>query len=471
MRGSSIEYDEWGVAASDPRWSYTGQLPFFKKAETWHDPAQHPDQHGHEGPIKVSCIPSSTGRKFPLCDDMAAGWDELGVPVLPGFDQNAGNSLGRAHLAESRRDGKLRQHAAINYSLDGVEILFHTLVNKVIIDNNTTMTKPKAVGVELVDGRVIKGAEVIVSAGVFKSPQLLMLSGIGPASHLAEHGITPVVDLPAVGQNLHDHTSMYQFWKLKHPEQGLVLGSPNPVFQKPEFALGVPMDWIVSTDVPHDGLAEALGKDTGAAAAAAAAADGHAFLSQARTHLETCVLNCKMPLPGLTPDIDHITTLTVSFLPTSRGTVTLSSSSPTAPPKIELNLLATETEKYIFRAGLRQVARFMHSTTSFGQKHIVGESEIPPLPGLTPITPESTDEELDRRIAATGTMTWHAAGTCSMGAVVDGECRVHGVEGLRVVDASVIPVPLSAHIQAAVYALSEQAAAMIAGGKTRAIGP
>lgn len=460
LRGSSIEYDEWAAAAADHRWSYAGQLPFFKKTETWHDADQHPDLHGHKGPIAVSCACKSTGRKFPLCDDIAAAWDELGVPVLPELDHNTGNNLGRAQLCESRRDGK-RQHAAINYSLEGVDILTHTLVAKVIIDNKTS-TPPKAVGVELADGKVVKGAEVIISAGVFKSPQLLLLSGVGPAAHLAEHGIEPIVDLPGVGHNLHDHMSFYQFWKLKHPEQNLVLGSPNPVFQQPAFAMGVPMDWIVSTDVPHEGLAQALEKDH-----AGVPAEEHPFLTQARTQVETIILNVKLPVPGITPDIEHLTTLTVPFLPTSRGSVTLASASPTAQPRIALNHLATETDKYVFRSGLRQLARLMHST-AFGQEHIVGESEIPPLPGFEPIHPDTTtDEQLDARIAVAGTTTWHAAGTCSMGAVVDGDCRVRGVQGLRVVDASIIPVPLSAHIQAPVYALSEQAAAIIAAGKKK----
>lgn len=472
IRGSAIEYNEWGAAASDARWSYAGQLPFFKRAETWHDRTQNPAEHGHDGPIAVACTPRSTGRKFPLCDEVAAGWDELGVPVLPDLDQNAGNNLGRAQVAESRRDGK-RQHAAINYRLDGIDVLAKALVHKILIETNdnnstTTTTLPKAVGVELANGKTIKATqEVVLSAGVFKSPQLLMLSGVGPAAHLRAHDIAPVVDLPAVGQNLHDHMSFYQFWKLKHPGRGLVLGSPNPLFQQPAFGHGVPMDWIVSMDVPHDGLAQALAKDHAAAAAAAAPTNpedvaSHPFLTQARTHFENIILNVKLPLPGVPPDTEHLTTVTVPFLPTSRGTVTLASPAPTAPPHIAPNYLATEADRYVFRAGLRHLARLMHET-SFGRAHIVGEAEVPRLPGLAPVVPTATDEQLDRRLAAAGVMTWHAAGTCSMGTVVDGDCRVHGVAGLRVVDASIIPVPLSAHIQAAVYALGEQAAAIIAG--------
>lgn len=454
IRGSSIEYDEWAAAAGDDRWSYRGQLPWLKKTESWFDDA-NPDHHGQDGPIGVAST-SSTGRKFPLCDDVAGAWDELGVRPLPGFDQNCGDNLGRAQLCEARRDGQ-RQHAAIRYKLDGVEVLTHTLVTKIVIEKGDGGRPPRAVGVELADGKVLKGAEVIVSAGAFKSPQLLMLSGIGPASHLKEHSIEPVVDLPAVGQNVHDHASFYQFWRLKDPEKGLTLGSPNPLFQQPEFAMGVPMDWLVCTDVPHDGLAKAIEKDEGKPPVAAE----HPLLKQARTHNETIVLYVKLPVPGDTPDYAHLTTLSVTFLPTSRGTVTLASSDPSAAPKIFMNHLATETDRYVFRSGLRQLTRLMLDT-KFGREYVAGET-VPPVPGMEALQLDDSDEKLDTRLKLAATTTWHVGGSCSMGTVVDPEFRVKGVEGLRVVDASVIPVPLSSHIQAAVYALSEQAAAIIAG--------
>lgn len=426
----------------------------MKKTEEYYDDSNL-EQHGKDGPIYVASS-ASTGRKFPLCEAMASAWDELGVPVLPNFDQNAGNNLGRAHLCESRRKG-LRQHAAISYKLDGVEILVDTLVKKVVLET-VEGKQPKAVGVELADGKVIRGAEVIVSAGVFKSPQILLLSGVGPAAHLKEHGIAPVVDLPDVGQNLHDHMSFYQFWKLKNPEKGLTLGSPNPTFQQPEFAMGVPMDWLVATDVPHDGLAAALERDEGAPPPDAAA---HPLLRHARTHIETIILYVKLPVPGVAPDYEHLTTLVVPFLPTSRGHVSLASADSRAHPRIVMNHLATEADRYVYRAGLRQLTRLMLDT-AFGREHIVGES-VPPVPGMEALALDDADEKLDARLKLAAVTTWHAAGSCSMGTVLDPEFRVKGVEGLRVVDASVIPVPLSSHIQAAVYALSEQAAAMIAG--------
>jgi choline dehydrogenase-like flavoprotein len=127
---------------------------------------------------------------------------------------------------------------------------------------------------------------------------------------------------------------------------------------------------------------------------------------------------------------------------------------------VNLNYLATEVDKHVFREGLRQLTKFM--LQSKFSENIVGESVPEGLPAEA-LALDDTDEKLDQRLAMTSGTTWHPSGTCSMGKVVDTEFRVKGVEGLRVVDASVIPVPLSAHIQAPLYALSEQAAAIITG--------
>lgn len=127
---------------------------------------------------------------------------------------------------------------------------------------------------------------------------------------------------------------------------------------------------------------------------------------------------------------------------------------------MNLNYLSTEVDKYVFREGLRQLTRFMLESKFSDQ--IIGESIPEGLP-VEALAQDDSDEKLDQRIAMTGGTSWHPSGTCSMGKVVDTEFCVTGVEGLRVVDASVIPVPLSAHLQAPLYALSEQAAAIITG--------
>ncbi|KAI1085146.1 hypothetical protein F5B20DRAFT_521143 [Whalleya microplaca] len=451
-RGSAVEYDEWADVVGDERWSYKGQLPWMKKTEHWFDNA-NPDQHGSDGPLHIQSG-ASIGRKFPLAVPFALAWDELGVPVLRLVDQNAGDNLGRAYICEARRHGQ-RQWSASVYPLEGVEILTDTLVKRVVLARDEAGGAIKATGVELANGTIISSKNVVCSAGSFRSPQLLMLSGIGPSNHLKDIGIEPKVDLPDVGQGLTDHMSFFQHWRLRKSGAGYTLWSDNPIFQQPKYALGLPLDWIVCSDVPKDGLAEAIKKDEGSDKDVSK----HPLVSKPRSFLESFVMHAKLPFPGVPMDTDHLTTDVAMFLPTSRGTVTLQSADSQDAPKINLNYLGTETDKYLYRQGLRQITQLMLGTET-GREYIAGES-VPE--GLEPLSLDDSDEKLDKRLALAGTTTWHASGTCSMGKVVDSEFRVRGVEGLRVIDASVIPVPLSAHLQAPLYALAEQAAAILAG--------
>ncbi|KAI6765830.1 hypothetical protein HG530_006900 [Fusarium avenaceum] len=450
-RGSAADYDEWASLVDDDRYSYKGQLPWFKKSEHWFDD-KNPQQHGQDGPIHVTCA-KATNRLFPLAEQAAVGWEELGVRTLPDGDQNTGDNLGRAYICEARSDGK-RQWSAGQYPLGTVEVRFETFVNKVILQKLDG--KLKATGVELADGSTIDGENIILSAGALRTPQLLQLSGIGRTSHLQEHGIEPLLDLPDVGQNLSDHMLFFQHWRLRDPSAGHTIGSANPLFIQPQYSQGVPYDWIVTTSVSSEGLAKAIEKDEDTAPDDST----HPLLAKKRTFLENIVLFAKLPFPGVPADAEHITSAVVSLLPTSKGSVSLSSGKPDQNPKVKLNYLATEVDKHVFREGLRQLTKFM--LQSKFSENIAGESVPEGLPAEA-LALYDTDEKLDRRLAMTSGTTWHPSGTCSMGKVVDTEFRVKGVEGLRVVDASVIPVPLSAHIQAPLYALSEQAAAIITG--------
>ena len=246
---------------------------------------------------------------------------------LPGKDQNAGDNLGRAYVCEAREDGK-RQWAADRYRLEGVEVRLETFVNRVVLSREGD-GRVKATGVELADGTVVSGRNIICSAGAFRTPQLLQLSGIGPAAHLKDIGIDVQVDLPEVGKGLTDHMSVFQHWRLRDPSAGYTLGSPNPLFQQPQYAKGMPLDWLVCTSVPKEGLREAIKKDEGVEPDPAT----HPLLRKTRVFLENILLYAKVPLPGVPMDAEHITTDLVNFLPTSRGTVSLRSANPQDPPK------------------------------------------------------------------------------------------------------------------------------------------
>ncbi|KAF5612328.1 alcohol oxidase [Fusarium subglutinans] len=429
-RGAAADYDEWAALFDDT----------------------NPEQHGRDGPIRVTCAKASN-RVFPLAETAAAGWEELGVSTLPAGDQNSGNNLGRAYICEARCDGK-REWSASQYSLEGVQVRLETLVNRVVIQKIDGHLK--ATGVELADGSVVNGQNIIISAGAFRSPQILQLSGIGPKTHLQEFGIEPLVDLPEVGKNLSDHMIFFQHWRLRDPSAGHTIGSSNPLFQQPQYSQGVPFDWIVNTGIPREGLAKAIERDEGTEPRESE----HVLLAKDRTFVENIIMFAKLPFPGVPMDAEHITSALVSFLPTSTGSVSLKSGKPGEHPKVNLNYLSTEVDKYVFREGLRQLTRFM--LESKFSDEIIGESIPEGLPAEA-LALDDSDVKLDQRVAMTGGTSWHPSGTCSMGKVVDTEFCVTGVKGLRVVDASVIPVPLSAHLQAPLYALSEQAAAIITG--------
>ena len=312
--------------------------------------------------------------------------------------------------------------------------------------------KPKAIGVRLTDGRqLFARKEVVIAAGTYRSPQILMLSGLGPSSELEKHSIPVSLDLPNVGQNFVDHFSLFQYWKLRHPEAGLAMGSPQ--WTNPALYKGMPIDWSVIETVPMT-VPETNGtvnRDE---------VESH----QARCEIESNVIytpaSAQIVCVDAPIDGTCISTSVMLALPTSRGAITLASSDPTARRIINPNYNATPADRMRLRHGIRRMLRLMYDTSA-GKDMVFGE--LPP-PECNPLSLASTDEEIDDRVQRAGVSFFHAMGTAAMGKVVNAELKVYGVEGLRVVDASVLPVSISAHPQACLYALAEQAAEMILGG-------
>ncbi|KAL4995033.1 GMC oxidoreductase [Aspergillus recurvatus] len=459
-RGHHTDFDQWAELVGDQRYTYKNLLPYFVRTEEYYDADITPGQHGSQGPMYVA-TPSSTGRWYPLRKKLARAWRENNVQPLPGLDGNTGCPIGLAELAENRRNG-LRQLASSVYPLDDVHVLTNTLVKRILIEQTapgSLKPKPAAVGIETADGKQYRGGEIIAAAGSYRTPQLLMLSGIGPRTVLSGLDIPVILDNPDVGRNLYDHLQLTQYWRLKDGSAGYALGSED-IRNNPEYGLGVPIDWVINTDVPKKGLAEVIAVDMGRAAISSSITH-HPLLKSKRAILEHLVVYAAASAadPAITLDGSHIASTIVHLLPTSKGTVTINSTDPASKPLIDPQYLSTEADYYAWRVGLRTTAQLFLGTET-GRAFV--ESETPP-DAFKRMTLDTEDEYLNARVRHGAFSTYHPTSTCSMGKVVDADFRVLGISNLRVVDASVVPLPIAAHIQATVYALAELAAATISG--------
>ena len=454
-RGNAADYDLWAEKVGDPAWGYDGLLPYFKRTET-KLPFDETDEvtHGREGPVhNVTVSASSAERAYPLKEPLRAAWERVGVPVVE--DANGGKPMGLGELVENWRNGK-RQLASEAYGLNKqqrVNVVTGALVQRVLMESIEGQFT--AVGVETVDGRrFVARREVVVSAGAYRTPQVLLLSGIGPREEIEKHGITPLVDAPDVGRNFHDHFSFNQWWKLRSPEQGLSLGTP--LWSSPAYGLGLPCDWNATVQTPRVELERALETD-------GEKVTGHPYLSKDFCHAE--ILAVYAPAGAAIAGVDvpmdgtHIATAVLGMVPTSRGTITLASADAQTPPHIDPNYYATEVDRAVLRAGIRLATKVLTGTPE-GQSAV--ESELP-RPGFNALREDSSDEEIDALVRHGGQTFYHPAGSAAMGKVVDTQLRVKGVRGLRVVDASVMPVPVTGHYQAVVYAIAEKAADLILG--------
>ncbi|KAI1288784.1 putative GMC oxidoreductase [Xylaria venustula] len=449
IRGDKFDYDLWGSIVHDKRWEYQGQLPFMQKSERWWNETWNLEQHGLTGPVPIQSV-TSTKREFPLRKHTLQAWKELGFHELPYLDGNAGNPLGIAELQEGRNSGR-RIISAVVYSLEGVTVLANTLVEKVLIENNVPgINGLKAVGVRLADGTEVHGQDIILAAGALRSPQILLLSGIGPSADLAKFDIPVLLDQPEVGQNLADHAILFNAWKVRDPGAGWALGSPNPLFKQPQYGWGYPFDFLVNGDVPKAGLAEAIAEDEGVKPDP----NTHPLLSHPRTFIEYIFMSFGAP------DGSLVTFGAAPMLNTARGSIKLASANCNEPPLIDPNYLGTAVDRYVAREAVKMQIKFAGSSaTVIGREILNGEAGAPGFDEV--LSADSADDYIDARIRAGLGTCQHPMGSLAMGKVVDTDLKVKGVDNLRVVDASVIPVVITGHIQVAVYALAEQAAEII----------
>ena len=439
VRGHPGNYDGWAASGLD-QWSYGHALPYFKKQETWEGGENL--WRGGNGPLGVQ----TCKYQDPLVEAFAAAGPDAGYAWTD--DYNGAQQEGFGRLQMTIKDGR-RCSGATGYLRPALRrpnltVEVETLTTKVLFDG------PRATGIEVRRNGspyvIHAEREVIIAAGVINAPQLLMLSGIGDADHLARHGIATRADLKGVGQNLQDHVSVMIMYRRKEP--------PSPFFRAMRYdraALNMARAYLTGTgyaaDVPG-GITAFVRSD----------------VSEPVPDIQMLFTAAPLPAwpylkPFKQPFNDGFVFRAVSLQPESRGSVTLASDDPTALALINSNFLGTEKDWRTARTSL-DIARNLAATPAM-QPFIAAEA----LPGAA----KTSAEDLDKHIRNTAITVHHPLGTCRMGvdgdpgAVVDQELRVFGTEGLRVVDASVMPRLTSGNINAAVVMIAERAADLIRG--------
>jgi choline dehydrogenase len=437
MRGHPRDFDIWRQMGCEG-WGYADVLPYFKRMETsWRGAGPY---HGGDGPLSV--VPIDTRRLLhePLMETAAnAGYavsDDINGAAPEGF------AKGEATIdRRGRRANTARAYLRPALARGNVVLQTRALTRRVVIENG------RAVGVEYEkdgDVRLARAdGEVILCGGAYNSPQLLMLSGVGPAELLDEHGIAVVADLKGVGENLSEHPNLMIQFAAKAPvtflkelryDRAIRHVAQWAIFGSGPFATQISSCNIVIRTRPE------LDRP-----------DVQIMCNPVR-------MDAALWFPGLTAQQAHCFQVgVVNLHPASRGWVRLRSADPADKPLICLNLNADPADMETLRRGIRE-ARRIYKTEP--QASLTGEETFPGEAC-------QSDAELDAAIRQFGAVTQHPVGTCAMGigeeAVVTPDLKVRGVEGLRVADASIMPTVPGANTNAAAIMVGEKAADLIRG--------
>ncbi|MGI9305033.1 MAG: choline dehydrogenase [Gammaproteobacteria bacterium] len=433
IRGNALDYDRWARSNTLAHWSYAHCLPYFKKAETREQGAT--DYRGGDGPLHVS-----TGKSGnPLFEAFVEAGRQAGYLFTE--DANGYQQEGFGPWEMTTRNG--RRCSAARAYLHPVRKRANLTVRVKALTNRVVFSNEQAVGVEYVKGGRLQQAraqrEVIVCGGAINSPQLLLLSGIGNAADIEKLEIELVADLPGVGQNLQDHIETYVQYECLQP---ISLRSAL----KPLSKLRIGFNW------------QLFSKGIGASNQFEAGGFIRSRAGVEHPDIQYHFLPIAMHYDGSTvQDKDGFQAHLGPMRPTSTGRVALKSKDPRDPPSIQFNYLQTQGDRREFRDGLR-LTREIFAQKAFDRYR--GEE-------LAPGKQVQSDEEIDAYVRAHVESAYHPCGTCKMGnddmGVVDGDTKVHGVEGLRVVDASIMPSIVSGNLNAPTIMIAEKAADMILG--------
>jgi choline dehydrogenase-like flavoprotein len=434
VRGNRQNFDDW-AADGCKGWSYEEVLPAFKRLEDWEDGAS--DLRGAGGPIKVRRQRDITGAAQSFLD---ATPERLGVPVIDDYNGASQEGVGVAQLsaADGHRSSTARGYLRTD-PLPNLVVVTGVQATRIVIAGS------RATGVEVIgtdgDRQTISATrEVVVAAGAYDSPKLLMLSGIGPSEHLNQHDIDVVADIP-VGENLHDHL----FVPVSHQMDSAVR-RPTPAY----FIRG---------------LAKARMRRTGWASGSQFDLLGFVRSSMATTapDLQLHVLYWVYPFPNqdgpkaVRPPTKRpgLTVLPTLIYPESRGTIRLASADPSAAPLIDPGYLRSPRDTEVLIEGITMTREVLAG---------LGDSTGEVVPGSGYVD----EAELRRILPNIVHSVYHPVGSCRMGsderAVVDPELRVRGIDGLRVADASVMPSIVGGNTNAACIMIGERCAELILGG-------
>ena len=432
VRGQKEDYDDW-AALGNQGWSYDEVLPYFKKSEDQERGANK--YHGVGGPLSVSNI----RIRREICDRFIDAAEQIGIPRNDDSNGETQEGVGYFQLTINRNG--TRCSTAVGFLRPALkrvnlEAMTNALVHRIEFENG------RAVGVTV----SIKGQqqfircnkEVVLSAGAINSPQILMLSGVGDKEELAQHNIPVVHHSPGVGKNLQDHLQIRTIYKVNKP---ITL---NDEVNNPIRKMMMGIEYALFRTGPLTMAASQVCIFT--------KTDQSMTRPDIQYHLQP--LSADKPADG-THRFSAFTASVCQLRPTSTGHIALKSSNPTDYPAIHPNYLATEEDQKTAIESIKVTRR------------IVGAPALAPLikeehePGVQ----HQTDAELLEYARNRATTIYHPTGTCKMGqdamAVVDERLRVHGIEGVRVVDASIMPIIVSGNTNAPTIMIAEKASDMI----------
>jgi choline dehydrogenase len=435
MRGQKSDYDHW-AALGNRGWSWDEVLPYFKKAECHFGGAN--EFHGCDGELHVQ----APRLRWEILDAWRDAAEECGIPKVEEF--NRGDNFGNAYFHMNQKRG-VRWHATkawLRPALGRPNLEVLTKAHTRAVRVGDIDGRKRAIGVDLVvegrgEGVARARKEVILAAGAVGSPQLLQLSGIGPASLLGRYGIPVLHELPGVGENLHDHLQIRMVWKVN----GKTLNErANRWIGKAAMGLEYLFFKTGPLTMPPSQLGAFARSDAG----------------QATPDIEWHVQPLSLgkfgdpldPFPAITPSVCNLR-------PTSRGHLRITSPDAFKAPEIALNYLSTDEDRRVAARSMRMTRRIMAAQAL--AKY--APQEWRPGPSV------EDDEGLVRAAGDLGTTIFHPVGTCRMGrdrdAVVDERLRVHGIDGLRVIDASIMPRITSGNTNAPTYMIAERGAEFV----------